>query len=161
MPMVKCAEVRVFRPSVRFRYGLIPPYVGELRRWFEFAREHAAVTDIIFISDLRIDAVIGIYEWERRVKQTLSIDLELACDCAKAAASDSVEDTVNYKQVSKRLQEFVGDSEFRLVETLAERIAALILDEFSVRALKLRVNKIGALRGAAGVGVIIERGETG
>lgn len=120
-----------------------------------------ALMDIIFINDLRIDAVIGIYEWERKVKQTLSIDLELACDCARAAASDSVDDTVNYKQVSQRLQEFVGESEFKLVETLAERVAALILDEFSVRGLKLRVNKIGALRGAAGVGVIIERGEAG
>lgn len=116
--------------------------------------------DIIFIDDLRIDAVIGIYDWERKVKQTLSIDLELACDCARAAASDAVEDTVNYKAVSKRLQEFIGESEFKLVETLAERVAELILAEFSVSRLKLRVNKLGALRGAAGVGVVIERGGT-
>ena len=117
--------------------------------------------DRIFIHDLRIDAVIGIHDWERKVKQTLSIDLELACDCAEVAATDSVEDTVNYKQVSKRLQEFVGASEFKLVETLAEHIAALVVEEFSVRWLKLRLNKLGALRGAAAVGVIIERSEAG
>ena len=114
--------------------------------------------DKIFINDLRIEAVIGIYEWERKVKQTLSIDLELACDCRKAAKTDAVEDTVNYKQISKRLQEFIGESEFKLVETLAERTAALVMDEFSLSWLKLRVNKLGALRGASGVGVVIERG---
>ena len=115
--------------------------------------------DIIFISDLRIDAVIGIYDWERQIKQTVCIDLELACDCKKAAATDSVEDTLNYKQVSKLLKEFVGESDFKLVETLAERIAGLIIEEFGVAWLRLKVNKLGALRGAQGVGVLIERGE--
>ncbi|MDX1513647.1 MAG: dihydroneopterin aldolase [Gammaproteobacteria bacterium] len=117
--------------------------------------------DRIFIQDLRIDAVIGIYEWERKIKQTLSFDLEIACDCRKAATTDSVDDTVNYKKVSKTLQEFVGSSEFRLVETLAERAAGLLMDEFSIGWLRLRVNKMGALRGAAGVGVVVERGEAG
>ncbi len=115
--------------------------------------------DIIFISDLRIDTVIGIYDWERLIKQTVCIDLELACDCKKAAATDSVEDTLNYKEVSKRLKEFVGASDFKLVETLAERVAGLIIEEFGVSWLRLRVNKLGALRDAHGVGVLIERGE--
>ena len=76
--------------------------------------------DIIFISDLRIETIIGIYDWERKVRQTVSLDLEMAADIRKAAATDSIEDTLNYKAVAKRLIEFVGDSEFQLVETLAE-----------------------------------------
>lgn len=113
--------------------------------------------DKIFIDDLRIDTIIGIYEWERKIKQTVSIDLEIGCDCAAAASSDAVEDTVNYKQVSKRLIDFVGNSEFQLVETLADRSAALLIEEFSIPWLKLRVNKLGALSSARGVGVVVER----
>jgi dihydroneopterin aldolase len=114
--------------------------------------------DIIFISDLRIETVIGIFDWERRIKQTVVLDLEMAGDCRKAAASDSVEDTLDYKSVAKRLMEFVGASEYQLVETLAERCAELIMEEFGVPWLRLKVNKQGALRGARDVGVIIERG---
>jgi len=114
--------------------------------------------DIIFLHDLRIETVIGIWEWERKIRQTVSIDLEMAADIRKAAASDSVDDTLNYKLVSKRLQEFVGESDFQLVETLAEKIAAIVLDEFGVAWVKVQVNKPGAIRGARDVGVIIERG---
>ena len=115
--------------------------------------------DIIYINELRIETVIGIFDWERRIKQTVVLDLELAGDCSRAAASDSVEDTVDYKAVSKRLIEFVGESEFHLVETLAERCVALIREEFGVPWVRLRLGKPGALRGARDVGVIIERGE--
>lgn len=115
--------------------------------------------DIIYLHDLRIDTIIGIYDWERRVKQTVILDLEMGADIRKAAASDNIEDTLNYKAVAKRLFTFVGDSEFELVETLAERVAALILEEFSVPWLRLRVNKQGAVRGVRDVGVIIERGQ--
>ena len=115
--------------------------------------------DIVFLRDLRIDAVIGIYGWERRVRQTLIFDLEMSADIARAAASDQIEDTLNYKAVAKRLIQFVGDSEFQLVETLAERCAQLIRDEFGVRWVRLTLNKKGAVRGASDVGVIIERGE--
>lgn len=115
--------------------------------------------DIIYLSDLRIDTVIGIYDWERRVKQTIILDIEMGTDIRKAADSDNIEDTLNYKEVAKRLFAFVGDSEFELVETLAQRVAEMILAEFKVPWLRLRVNKQGAVRGVRDVGVIIERGQ--
>jgi len=114
--------------------------------------------DIIYLNDLCIDTVIGVYDWERRVKQKVIIDLEMATDIRKAAASDSLDDTLNYKAVAKRLIDFVGHSEYQLVETLAERIAELVMNEFNVPWLRLRLNKQGAVRGARDVGVIIERG---
>lgn len=115
--------------------------------------------DIVFLRDLRIDTVIGIYGWERRTRQTLIFDLEMSADIASAAASDDIADTLNYKSVAKRLIEFVGQSEFQLVETLAERCAEIIREEYGVRWLRLTLNKKGAVRGATDVGVIIERGE--
>lgn len=115
--------------------------------------------DIIFIRDLRIDTVIGIYDWERSIRQTIRLDLEMAADIARAAASDRIEDTLNYKAVAKRVIAFVEQSEFQLVETLAERIAELVRSEFPVPWLRLTLNKGGAVRGAQGVGVIIERGD--
>ena len=114
--------------------------------------------DIIFLNDLRVDAVIGIYNWERRVKQTLVFDLEMGTDIRKAAASDHIDDTLNYKAVAKRVIEFVESSEFQLVETLAERVAEVIMDEFNVPWMRLKLNKIGAVRYTREVGVIIERG---
>ena len=114
--------------------------------------------DKIFLSDLRIETVIGLWDWERKIRQTVSIDLEMSADIRKAASSDSVEDTLNYKLVAKRLQQFVGDSSFKLVETLAENIAAIVRDEFDVAWVRVKVNKPGAIRGARDVGVIIERG---
>ena len=114
--------------------------------------------DTIFLTDLRVETVIGIWEWERKIRQTVSIDLEMAADIQKAAASDSVDDTLNYKSVAKRLQQFVGDSSFQLVETLAEKIAAVVIDEFDVPWVRVRLNKPGAIRGARDVGILIERG---
>jgi len=114
--------------------------------------------DIIYLNDLRIETVIGIYDWERRVKQTVSLDLEMATDIRKAAASDQIEDTLNYKAVAKRIISFVQESNFQLVETMAERICEIVIHEFGVPWLRLRVNKQGAVRGARDVGVIIERG---
>ncbi|MGI9319877.1 MAG: dihydroneopterin aldolase [Thiogranum sp.] len=114
--------------------------------------------DIVFINDLRIETIIGIYDWERKVKQTISLDLEMGTDIRKSAATDAIEDTLNYKAVAKRLIAFVGDSEYLLVETLAEKIAEIVLSEFSVPWLKLTVHKPGAVRGSRDVGVIIERG---
>jgi dihydroneopterin aldolase len=115
--------------------------------------------DIIYLHDLRIDTVIGVFDWERRVRQTVILDLEVAADIRRAAASDDLADTLNYKALAKRLIDFVGHSEYQLVETLAERTAGLILEEFAVPWLRLRVNKQGAVRGARDVGVIIERGK--
>ncbi len=115
--------------------------------------------DIIYLHNVQIETVIGIFAWERRVKQTVSFDLDMAADVRKAAASDSIQDTLDYKKVAKRLIEFVGQSEFHLVETLAERVAELVLKEFSVSWVRLRLNKQGAIRSARDVGVIIERGK--
>lgn len=114
--------------------------------------------DIVFINDLRIETIIGIYDWERRVRQTISLDLEMGADIRRAAATDAIEDTLNYKAVAKRLIAFVGASEYQLVETLAERISEIVLAEFDVPWLRLTVHKPGAVRGSRDVGVIIERG---
>ena len=132
-----------------------------------WTRRHAArrgaiggdrTLDIIFIEALRVETVIGVYDWERRIRQPVVIDLEMGADVARAAANDDVADTLDYKAVSKRVQQFVGESSFLLVETLTERIAALVLDEFPVPWVRIRLNKVGALRGAAGVGIVVERG---
>jgi len=117
--------------------------------------------DIIYLRDLKIETVIGIFDWEREIKQTISFDLDMATDIRKAAASDAIEDTLDYKTLSKRIISFVEASSFQLVETLAEQVAAIILDEFDVRWVRVRLDKMGAIRGASGVGVIIERGEKG
>ena len=114
--------------------------------------------DSVFIKDLRIETIIGIYGWERKVRQTISLDLEMGADIRRAAATDAIEDTLNYKAVAKRLIAFVGASEYQLVETLAEKIAEIVLSEFAVPWLKLTVHKPGAVRGSRDVGVIIERG---
>ena len=114
--------------------------------------------DIIFLNNLKIDTVIGIYDWERKIRQSVLIDLEMATDIAKAAASDSIEDTLDYKAVAKRLIAFVEAAEFQLVETLTEKIAEIILSEFNVPWVKVTLNKQGAVRGARDVGIIIERG---
>lgn len=113
--------------------------------------------DIIFIDDLRAEAIIGIYEKERNVKQTISIDLELGTSIAKAAQSDNIDDTFNYKMLSKRVEAYIKESEFQLIETLAERIAELILREFDVTWLKLTLHKPGALSNSKDVGIRIVR----
>ncbi len=114
--------------------------------------------DIVFIRNLRIETVIGIYDWEREIRQPVVIDLEMGADIARAAESDHIDDTLDYKAVSKRLIQFVEESEFQLVETLAERCANIVLDEFEVPWVRLTMNKIGAISAARDVGVIIERG---
>lgn len=113
--------------------------------------------DKIFLRQLTVECIVGIWEWERRVKQTVIIDLEMASDIRRAAASDRIEDTIDYKKVAKRLLAFVGNSQFNLVETLAEQIARLVVTEFGVSWVKLRLNKQGAIRGARDVGIEIER----
>ena len=115
--------------------------------------------DKIFLDELKIETIIGLWEWERQIRQTVVIDLEMSADIARAAVNDDVADTLNYKLVAKRLQQFVGESSFQLVETLAERIAGIVRDEFDVAWVKVKVHKPGAIRGSRDVGVIIERGE--
>ena len=113
--------------------------------------------DYVFIEGLEIEALIGIYDWERRIRQTLVFDIEMAFDNRIPAASDAIEDTLNYKAVSRRIVDYVSQSDFGLVETLAERVAAIILDEFGVQKVRLKLSKPGAVRGARAVGVTIER----
>ncbi|MGI9204788.1 MAG: dihydroneopterin aldolase [Woeseiaceae bacterium] len=113
--------------------------------------------DTIFLSDMRIETTVGIWDWERKIKQTVSIDLEMGADIRRAAESDSIDDTLNYKSVAKRVQQFVGDSGFQLVETMAEKIAETVLTEFDVPWIRVKVNKPGAIRGAKGVGIKIYR----
>ncbi len=115
--------------------------------------------DIVYIRDLRINTIIGIYDWERQVKQTVSLDVEMATDIRQAAATDDIQFALNYKAVSKRLIDYVENRNALLVETLAEEITQLIRDEFNVPWLRLRVSKPGAVRGARDVGLIIERGQ--
>lgn len=115
--------------------------------------------DIVYIRDLKIDTVIGIFDWERAIRQTVSIDIEMATDIKKAAASDRIEDALDYKSVAKRIIAYVEGSDFQLVETLAERITEIILEEYPVPWLRLRLSKPGAVRGSKDVGLIIERGE--
>jgi dihydroneopterin aldolase len=115
--------------------------------------------DIIFLRGLHIETIIGIFDWERASRQTIVVDLEMATDNRKAAASDAIEDALDYGKVAGRVIEFVEASDFFLVETLAERICAIIREEFKVPWVRLTLNKKGAIERATDVGVIIERGE--
>ena len=115
--------------------------------------------DKIFLRELKVDTIIGIWDWERKIRQTIVIDLEMSADIAKAAATDDIEDTLDYKGVAKRVQHFVAESSFQLVETLAERIASVVRDEFGVAWVRVQVHKPGAIRGSRDVGIDIERGE--
>ena len=114
--------------------------------------------DIIFLGGLEIETIIGIYDWERETKQKIILDIEMAFDIKNAARSDDIEDTLDYKAVSKSVIAFVENSNFFLVEKLAEEITQLILNDFNVPWVKLTLNKKGAIRGASDVGIIIERG---
>jgi dihydroneopterin aldolase len=113
--------------------------------------------DKVFIEALEIECVIGIYDWERTIRQPIVLDIEMAFDNRVPAASDSIDDTLDYKAVSKRLIQFVSESSFGLVETLAERCCDIILSEFHVAHVKLKLSKIGAVRGSKAVGVMLER----
>ena len=113
--------------------------------------------DRIFLHGLALECIIGFIEWERRIKQTVVLDVEMPVDCARAAQTDDVAETLDYKKVAKRLISFVEASEFKLVETLAHRTALLILEEFGVEWVRLSINKPGAIRGSKDVGVAVLR----
>ncbi|MEM9303187.1 MAG: dihydroneopterin aldolase [Pseudomonadota bacterium] len=116
------------------------------------------MSDIVFIRDLRIETVIGVYDWEKEIRQVLCLDLELSNDNRRAALADRIGDTVDYMSVSKRLMQFIGDNQFELIETVAERCTEIIREEFGVAWVKIRVSKPGAVPGCEAVGVIVERG---
>ena len=113
--------------------------------------------DKIFLTALTTECIVGIWDWERKIKQTVVIDVEMAANVRKAAASDKIEDTLDYKAVAKRVFQFVEESQFQLVETLTERIAEVIVREFRVEWVRVKLNKQGAIRGSRDVGIIIER----
>lgn len=115
------------------------------------------MNDRIFLRGLEVECVIGFIEWERRVKQTVVIDLEMPVDCRAAALVDEVEATLDYKKVAKRVAAFVEGTQFKLVETLAQRVALAVLEEFGIEWIRVSINKPGAIRGSRDVGVTIER----
>jgi len=117
----------------------------------------ARQADKIFLRGLEVECIIGFIDWERRIKQRVQIDLEMPVDCARAAKSDDVADTLDYKRVAKRVITFVESSEFMLVETMAHRMAMMILEEFGIEWIRIWINKPGAIRGSRDVGVAIER----
>jgi dihydroneopterin aldolase len=114
--------------------------------------------DTIFLRDLRIRTIVGIWEWERRMPQIVSIDLDMATDIRRAAGTDQIGDTLDYKAVTRRIKAFVAESRFNLIETMAEQIAAIILAEFAVPWVRVAVHKPWAIRGSRDVGLVIERG---
>ena len=115
--------------------------------------------DILYIRNLKVDAVVGIFSWEKRIRQPLHLDLEIAIDIRKAAATDDIQYALDYKTVSTRLTQFISQSEWHLIETLAEKIAALLMAEFGVTWLRLKLSKPAALPTADSVGLMIERGD--
>jgi len=117
--------------------------------------------DKIVLTDLRVDAVIGIWDWEKRNSQSISIDLEMQTDTKKISQSDSIEDALDYKAVSKRAKQFIQDSQFNLIETLAENLAQIILEEFDVQWLRLSISKPYAIRDSKNISVCIERTKNG
>ena len=114
--------------------------------------------DIVYIRELEVRTIIGIFDWEREQRQVVSVDLEMGSDIAAAATTDTIENALDYKAVAKRLIDFIEKSDFFLVETLAERVSDIVVNEFNVPWVKLRLGKPGAVTGSKDVGVIIERG---
>lgn len=117
--------------------------------------------DIVFLHGLRVDTVIGVWDWERRIRQTLVLDIDIGTDIRKAAASDAIEDTLDYKAVTKRIERLADECSFQLVESLAELIAATILGEFGAPWVRVKLNKQGAVRNVRDVGIVIERSRAG
>ena len=115
--------------------------------------------DIIFLHGLKVDCHIGAWEWERQITQSLIIDLDMGYDISKAASSDSLKDTLSYRDVAKRVESFVRGSQFSLIEPLVVEIADILMKEFGIQWCRVKVNKFGAVRGAGDVGVVIERGK--
>ncbi len=115
--------------------------------------------DTIFLRDLEMDATIGVYEWEKRIRQKVCINLEMATDITPAATSHSIDDTLDYKAVAKRIVQFVEASHYELIESLIEKVAAMLIQEFDIPWLRITISKPRAVRGARDVGITIERGK--
>src|SRR5215470_17343792 len=119
-----------------------------LRTGNDYQMNSSSRGDSIFLRGLAVECIIGFIEWERRVKQTVVIDLEMPVDCRTASVRDEVEDTLDYKKVAKRVIAFIEASEFKLVETAAHRLALTLLEEFGMEWVRLSINKPGAIRGS-------------
>lgn len=115
--------------------------------------------DIIFLRELRIETLIGVYEWEKRVPQTLQIDLEIALPNSRACQSDNIDDALDYSEIVRHLQQVLTSRHFNLLEALAEHIAQIILNDFNAPWVKVSVAKLQAIRGSRMVGISIERGQ--
>jgi dihydroneopterin aldolase len=115
--------------------------------------------NIVYIKGLRVQTVIGVYEWERDIRQTLVFDIEMASDTARAAVNDDISLALDYAAVSQQVIALVESSEYQLIETLADAVAAMIRRDFAVPWLRLHLSKPGAVAEADDVGVIIEAGE--
>ena len=115
------------------------------------------MTDTVFINGLKAASVIGCYDWERDIRQTLVIDLELKADFTRAAQTDALKDALDYAAISQRVIAVCDESRFQLLEALAEHLAAIVLKEFSVESLRMTITKPGAVTEAEGVGVVIDR----
>lgn len=113
--------------------------------------------DKLFLRELRVETIIGFWEWERRIKQTVVVDLEIGTDARPAAAADRVSSALNYEPIANRLVEFIGGADFHLVESLADAIARIVVADFGAKWVKVSVAKPGAIPAAREVGVIIER----
>jgi dihydroneopterin aldolase len=114
--------------------------------------------DIVFVKDLRFKTIVGCWDWERQLPQTISIDLDMGWDNSRAAASCDLQDALNYKEVSNRVEVFVQEQQFELVESAADGIAAMVMEEFAVPWIKVVVRKPFAVTGSESVGVVVERG---
>ena len=134
-------------------------HAGRSRSWRRRARrpDGERALDKVFLHDLRVEAVIGIWEWERRIRQTVSVDLEMAADVRRAAAADDIDAALDYKRIAKAIIHTIETSEFKLVETLAETLARLVVTDFGVPWVRLSVAKPGAIEGSRNVGVVVER----
>lgn len=113
--------------------------------------------DIIYLHGLKCECTIGVWEWEKAITQTLTLDIDLASDIPKAAANDDLKDALDYQAVTKRVQSFAKDNTFELIETLVEKLAELILSEFNTGWVRIKLDKGQAVKGVKNVGVIIER----
>jgi dihydroneopterin aldolase len=114
--------------------------------------------DIVFVKDLRFKTIVGCWDWERQMPQTVSIDLDMGWDNSLAVASGKLKDALNYKEVSNRVEQFVQEQQYELVESAADGIAAMVMEEFSVPWIKVAIHKPFAVTGSKSVGVIVERG---
>jgi len=145
------------RKRVRHFSSLDPTALFNVQYLSECPIKTGKTVDIVYLKELEVETVIGIFDWERKIKQIVSLDLEMQSDVAAAAATDHIDQALDYKKIAKRLISFIEASEFQLIETMAEQIAEIVLTEFNVPWLKLRLSKPGAVRGSKDVGVIIER----